>query len=192
MNRIEKRALANTKLEALSLKKADLDQGQKSIDTTLYVIGEVTKGGTVKIFDKLTEQNRRAGLTNFDGNQLNRGSYAVLDGVCIEVATSTDQSIDGRGLDFSEEADAAIKAADFVFMSDTEIVTDMPVNEAHNPNTTRSNDEKFRELSHLPVIESQKLNEITFEFPQGMSPDTTDSKRHFVKISFRAFKTVTR
>lgn len=208
MNRVEQRKVSNQKLvaEANTAKSnggsqyglagcaVDPATGKSTKETqdgVLYIVGEVTAGGKINLFEALTEQIARVGVTNFDGNQLNSGSNAVLDAVSISVAIN-DAGVDPKNLAFDDTAEAALQNAEFRFEVDGKEIIKMPVFEAHNPNTTRTNDEKYRGLGHLPIIEAQKTCQAWIEFPTGITPDTTGGKKHYVRVELRRNQTVSR
>lgn len=209
MNRVEQRNVSNARLlkEAVAAKNAngatsglagcapDMANGKSAKETqdgVLYIVGEVTAGGKINLFEALTEQIARVGVTNFDGNQLNAGSNAVIDAVSISVGISPDGSADPKNLAFDDAAEAALQNAEFRFEVDGKEIIKLPVFEAHNPNTTRTNDEKYRGLGHLPIIEAQKTCQAWVEFPTGITPDTTGGKKHYVRVELRRNQTVSR
>lgn len=202
MNRIQTRSLSNAKLskeaaEAVSGSQLAncIDNGKstkKTHDEVLYIHGELTGGNTIFLFKDLVKDKAEIGITNFDGNQLNQGKNAVIDAISIEIGVSADGSQTATQVEYGTKADLAIQNAEFTFSVDGNDIINLPVWEAHNPNTTRTNDEKYRDLGHLPVIEAMKPCEATFKFPTGVTPDATGGKKHFVRVALRVLKTVSR
>jgi len=210
-NRVEQRNISNALLRQEAIKalnnkgnasglagcvNSNGSSSKTTQDGVLYFVGEVTDGGKINLFEAIVQETSasRVGLTNFDGNKLAAGSNAVLDAISIEVATTndTDGHPDMKGLDYSESADPAIKAAEFRFTVDGKEKINIPVYEIHNANSTRTNDEKYRELGHLPIIEALQQVEAWFNFPSGVAPSGADGKRHYVKVSLRRNQTVSR
>ena len=201
MDRVQQRATSNAKLEMAANEAGASEQiaacaakygksDKMTEDTVLYIVGEVTSG-TTELFKQLTSEKQKVGFTNFDGEKLNSGRNAVIDAISITVATST-SATSPAGLDFSEKADPAILNAIFSWTNGRKKVIELPVFDVHNPNTTRSNDELFRGLGHLPILEANEINKCDFEFPVGVTPDVTGGKRHWVRIALRVNQTISR
>jgi len=163
-----------------------------TFDKVEYITGEVTAGGKIDLFEAISESISRIGINSFDGRRYNTLSNAVIDAVTVEVATTTSATATAAELIFDDAMDVAIVNSNIIFSADGKQLFDLPIREVHNPNTTRLNDEKYRGIGHLPIIESEKNLKCEIDFPTGVTPDTTGGKRHFLKVSLRVTKTVTR
>ena len=141
--------------------------------TELYANKEVAVGGgTTKL---LTGSSvREVGITNFDGNQLEKGRIFTYDGVTILLG------IDKKGTASSlvnyftlKNGSAEIKKAfdhignaDLIIKQSNEIITSVPLRSIVNTQVA-SSDSVYRDLGSFEVLEDNKAVDINIEFPEG-------------------------
>jgi len=166
--------------------------GIKTVDTVEYITGEITAGGKIDLFKPISEGIPRIGINSFDGRKYNTLGNAVIDAVAVEVATTTSTTETAAELVFDAAMDVAILNSHIKFAADGKLLFELPMYEVHNPNTTDLNDKKYRSIGHLPIIEAEKNLTCDIEFPNGVNPDVTGGKRHFIKVSLRVIKTVSK
>lgn len=166
--------------------------GLTTVDTVEYITGEVTAGGKIDLFEPISESISRVGLNSFDGRRYNSLGNSVIDAVTVEAAVTTSETATAATLVFDDEMDVAILNSNIIFSAGGKVLFKLPMKEVHNPNTTRLNDEKYRSIGHLPIIEAEKDLKCEIEFPTGVVPDNTGGKRHLLKVSIRVTKTLPR
>ncbi len=169
---------------------------KKVADRILYVVAEVTAGTTiVNAFD--TIERKAVGITNFDKNMLAQGRNAVITEVKLEYGTLLTANYGGTFentapfVNFNEAAPAYILNTKLKFTDDEKPLLEFPIKEIHNPNTTRTNDEGYRVLGDLRMIESERELVLALESPKVVS-DLDPLKRHFIMLTLRVGESVKR
>lgn len=168
----------------------------KTADRILFVTGEITAGGTIEFFEKITR--KAEGVTNFDTNKLSIGRNGVATAVTLEYGTlvaasntlAFEQTI--GAVEFNKEAPALVKNAVLTFEDDVKPLIKFPIYEIHNPNTTRTNDEKYRELGDLRLLKASTAFKCQIKFPETPGVTLDSASRHFVKLTIRVGETVKR
>lgn len=193
---LAKEASSSKAIAACAERTATGQSVYKNAERVLYLTGEIVSSGRDEYFQAIIK--KEIGVTNFDRNQLNPGRNGVATAAAFEYASNTKADNTGewkqyvKTLDFSkEEAPGTLKNAETVFSDNVKPLIELPVYELHNPNTTRTNDEKYRELGDLRVLESDIDFTFTIKFPEG-APALDATKRHFFKYTIRVGETVAR
>lgn len=197
MNRIEAREAANAKIKAVVMAaKANGQEGLagcsvnargqasvKTSDTELYVTAEIpANGGVIEFFKNINL--KEVGVTNFDVNKLNTLQNAVIDSVTLDYGTVATSVTDDwktvvKDLAFDAKAPNALLNGKTKFDCNGKQLFEFLNSEIHNINSGNNRTDDFREVGHLPIIESQKPCTATLETPSGVSLGTA---RHFVKL----------
>ncbi|WP_044398826.1 hypothetical protein [Lacinutrix sp. Hel_I_90] len=168
----------------------------KNAERVLYVTGEITSSGQNEYFQAILK--KETGVTNFDRNRLNPGRNGVATSAKFEYATivtAGNEAVDWKAAvkvaDFSEECPGTLKNSETMFEDSVKPLIVLPVSELHNPNVTRSNDELYRSLGDLRVLEADTDFKLTIKFPEGAAP-LDAAKRHFFRYTIRVGETVSR
>lgn len=172
-------------------------QPRKAADRIFYVVAEVSDGGTItNAFDYI--ERKAEGITNFDKDKLSPGRNGVITEVKLEYGTLVKADYAAATflnaapfVNYNESAPAFILNTRITFSDDEKPLLDFPIKEIHNPNTTRSNDEGYRALGDLRMIESERALRLSLEVPK-VAPNLNATKRHFVMLTFRVGESVKR
>ena len=141
--------------------------------TELYANKEVSVGaGTIPLLSGASV--REVGITNFDGNQLEKGRIFTFDEVTILLGIDKKGAATGTVKYFSlsngstdiKKAFDHIGNANLIIKQSNEIVTSLPVRAIVNAQIANS-DSIYRDLGSFEVLEDNKAVDISIEFPSG-------------------------
>jgi hypothetical protein len=190
MNRQQLRVSAAQKLNADRRKTISEDARKNDaylVDTTEFIAAKLTGSGSGVIALTKSSGDKAVGIQSFDGNKLDDAQHFVIDSVALDYGLEvTTDNKEVANANYVDAAPAELLSADLIIKQGKELIR-IPVSEAHNLATGTSNDDNFRTVSHLPVIEANKVFEVAIEFAEGtsLSAGTDD---HFVKVSLRGHK----
>lgn len=168
----------------------------KNADRVLILTGEITSGGSKEYFQEIVK--RELGVTNFDGNKLNVGRNAAVTEVAFmydfvdKAGNTEDWKEIVKTLAFDKAAPGALLNAETVFEDDVKPLIELPVFEMHNTETTQTNDQKFRALGDLRILEADRPFKFHINVPSGKTGLDVASKRHFFMLVLRVGQTVPR
>ncbi len=203
-NRVELRQDANQKLADASKESTVIatcarttEAGvsvTKTEDTTLYIVANIGAGGNQELFKSLSKNVRVVGETNFDGNRLNSMRNAVIDGIQVIYGTAAVASPKIGDIDFKPQVvPAPLKNSEIRLVAENRQLFEIPVQDVLPLAAATSNNDSFRNLSHLPVIEAMKNATLNLDFPATYTAlDTALNVSHWVKVLFRVSQTVER
>lgn len=158
----------------------------KPMDSELYVNKSIEVGGTVPLLTGASVQER--GITNFDGNKLEKGRVFVANGVAFSFVVD-DKTKLAHGVTYSSaDLPPALAFANLVLKQKDEVIIKIPINALTRANG-RANASDYRELGALALIEDNAIVEFDIEFPQGAEMTVATGKALFVSVSLRGFET---
>jgi len=171
-------------------------QAYKNADRVLILTGEITSAGSKEYFQEIVK--KELGVTNFDGNKLNVGRNAAVTHVAFmyDTVTAAGNTEDWKEivktLAFDKAAPGALLNADTRFEDDVKPLIELPVFEMHNTETTQTNDQKYRALGDLRILEAEKAFQFHINVPSGKTGLDVSTNRHFFKLVMRVGETVPR
>lgn len=182
-NRIELLKIALATFGALAAENnITAPNGFTAKDTTLYLTKNMKgTGGLEKLIDANTK--KIDGVTNFDGNKLDKGRNYMIDSVRVrvDVAAATLDLATWKGT-----PTAAIKNAVLKVTQGEELFA-IPLTDLFNDATSTSNYDDFRVISHLPTIYGDKEYKIDLQYADGTSvPGGGGDPACWLRVEFRA------
>ncbi len=159
----------------------------KLMPTELYANKEITVGGG-KVALLKGSSVRLTGTTNFDGNKLEDGRIAVIDGVAIHIAIG-DKNKPSHSVDFTKNIlPAAFAYANLTLKQNDEVLIKLPITSIINGND--GFDGKYRDLGGYSLVLDKHAVELEIEFPDDVVAPTLDAgKSIHVSTIFRGFET---
>lgn len=151
-------------------------------DTTIYITADLSgASGTINLVDANTK--KLEGVTNLDGEgQLAKGRFIVFDSIRGLVERLAEEF--GKAM-WKGEAPAALKNASLKISQGQDILY-IPMTDLLNNYTSTSNDDDYRELSHMPMLLDQKEYTIQLIFPKGESVVTGVDNSCLLRLEMRA------
>lgn len=188
MNRIQLRQLAYNKLMESPNKAISNSVEQDNpviMDVAEYIGIEITGqgDGTVKVAKPKNTQ--ATGVQSFNSNKLEAGEHMVIDSMKGEYALETADAKEVETAHYIDSAPADLMNADVVVKQGSTELIRLAFSEVHNPNTSQNNEDNYRVIGHMPILEAEKPFSIELEFPDGTSLPAGD---HFVRFEFRGHK----
>lgn len=180
----DRQAALNRAIAVAQAKGIDV-RNARYIDKTMYLAFDGKgQGGIVELVDANTKKIE--GITNFDGNKLNKGRYVVIDSLrVLGESTATDL---GKAK-WVSELHPALKNSELRIMQDG-ILLDMPVTDLHNEGNGSSNDDDFRDIVTAPIIMPEVDFKYDWVFPKGETvPSSVTSS--LVRIEARVIEIFT-
>lgn len=158
----------------------------KPMDGELYANKEIQVGGTQQLLTGASVQER--GITNFDGNKLNKGRAFVADGIAFGYAVA-DAGAAPHTVKFDYDGvPAYLKHANIVLKQKDEVIIKLPINAISNSNGSGS-ESLYRDLGAFALIEDDAIVDFEIEFPQGVKPNLAAGKSLYVSAYIRGFET---
>lgn len=185
-NRIQVLTLALAAVNAVASdadKNLVINSAPKVFDTTKYLCADLEgRGGIVELVDANTKKIE--GITNFDGNRLDSGRYVAIDGIRILAENTNALTINTAN--WTATPAAVLLNSELQIFQGEDLFT-IPCSELFNlhKGASTSNDEDFRQISHIPVLKPDVPFKINWKFPNGSSLPTDSSYTGFVKLEFR-------
>ncbi|SEA12810.1 hypothetical protein [Bizionia paragorgiae] len=190
-----KEAATSTAIQACA-RPGSNGQAYKNADRVLFITGEITSAGSKEYFNEIVK--KELGITNFDRDKLNVGRNAAVTHVSflydtVPAAGNTEDWKEiVKTLAFDKAAPGALLNAETRFEDDVKPLIELPVFEMHNTETTQTNDQKFRALGDLRILEAEKSFQFHINVPSGKTGLDVATNRHFFKLVMRVGETVPR
>ncbi len=162
----------------------------KLVDSELYVNNKIGIGGFQELL--LSSSIRQVGITNFDGNRLEKDRIFVINGVTFGFALEADDKTPDK-IDYAFPKEGVVlpeflSHANLVLKQAGEIIFNLPIRSIWNG--AISNRELYRELGALELIEDNSTVNLTVEFPTNTDAPQ-GGKKLFASVFFRGFETYT-
>lgn len=189
MNRQDVRVAALRKLQTSGNKAVANSIAQDKpvlVDVTEYITAKITGQGAGIYSVTKSGNNVAVGIQSFNSNKLDSGEHIVIDS--IKGGYALELGADNKTVsnaDYTDAAPASLMNSDVIIMQSSKEVMRFPFSEIHNPNPSEKNDDNFRVVGHMPILEAEKPFDIQLEFADGAALPAED---HFIRIEFRAHK----
>ncbi|WP_347066036.1 hypothetical protein [Flavobacterium sp. WV_118_3] len=156
------------------------------VDKTVYVNFDAKGlGGSYELVDSTTKKER--GITNLDGNVLNKGKYVIIDSFRALGENTATEFADAK---WRDELHPRLKNCDLSLVQRGVLIDDMPLTDVQNSGNSSSNDDDFRVLATAPCIEPELEYRMTLNFVKGQGvPSSVTSA--LTRLEFRIFEVFT-
>lgn len=157
----------------------------KPTPSELFVNAQFNAGGNVPLLTGNSTQE--VGVTNFDGNRLEAGRFFVIDAVTILYGE------DAAGkkpweVDYDKKLPAVLKNSILVVRQNGEVITKLPIVSIDNAKANNQ-ENGYRRLGALAILEPNQPVDITFETPAGSSITPSGNNKSYVSVLLRGFET---
>ena len=158
--------------------------GAELIPSVLYFTAEGTNNKTIKFVD--SGKSKTVGIQNFKKDMLDSNEPFVVTHIAVLVGkepTTGGKSIEAASYD--DAAPGEVRNAELIISQDGRgKIAELLVDALHNPNTTRTQDERFKELEFYPVILDDKEFQVEMNCPANIPNDS----KYFIKVVAKGYK----
>ncbi len=155
----------------------------KPTPSELYVQGVITAGGTQDLLGGSTVQEK--GVTNFDGNRLQKGRIFAISDVTVQYGTANGGT-KPYNVSYGDELPAQLENATLVVRQKNEVIVKLPISAIQN---AKKSDNYYRALGAFALIEPEHQVEMSIEFPSGTSIKTEGDKKSYIRVLLKGFET---
>lgn len=156
----------------------------KPTPSELFVQGVITAGGTQPLLGGSTVQEK--GVTNFDGNRLQKDRIFVVAGVTIQYGEAAADT-KPYNVSYKDEFPAQLENATLIIRQKNEVVVKLPVSAIQN---AKKGSDYYRMLGAFALIEPEHEVEMDLEFPSGTSiTPATAGQKSFVRVLLQGLET---
>lgn len=153
--------------------------GHELEDTTMFLrFNAQGQAGIIQLVD--TNTRKEAGVTNFDGNKLNRGKNIVIDSLRFRFGYSGAAQIKAEKFNGTKAFPAEFYGANLVIKQGSKSILNIPVMDCLDEN---ANNPLWRELSAGRLIVAEKEYDFELEYPKGVTMPN-DAPQN-IELSFR-------
>ncbi|WP_395043159.1 hypothetical protein [Flavobacterium sp.] len=174
-----KTALVDFSQESRRKANVQVRKSAKITDGTYYLNVDASgMSGIVNLVDNKTK--KEVGVTNFDGNMLNRGRELSIRALRL---LFTSKGTDVKNGDYQNGTSLIpeLQNAELHFIQGDNKLISLPLTDLQ-----RFNQVDFRSLITNALVKSQEEFQIQLEFPKGVSvPAATATKLNLLRIEFR-------
>lgn len=166
------------------------------VDLDKYLRVSVTgKAGIIILLDETNI--RKAGITNWNDNKLEKGINLVLEQIRFGYGKSTTNDINPAHTSFSTKlslADIAIQNAEFRIKQDGKLIVAVPVARLMSEEVSKSiqGHEDAYKLNSLQLLKENSPVTLEIEFPAGSTVDAAPGNQHFIEIRLMGTATAPR
>ncbi|SOU87844.1 hypothetical protein [Tenacibaculum dicentrarchi] len=153
----------------------------KIMDATIYANTEVSVGATFSMLDG--ETNGVVGITNLNGNKLNKGRPIVLCGIGLGFAVGAGEQ-KPHALDFEySKTHHDLKFANLIIKQSNEILFKEPISSIMN---NLKDGSKYSELGSFVLLVDETDIDIEIEYPKTLKSTLTGTDKLYVSFMAKA------
>ncbi len=156
----------------------------KPTPSELYVQGVISAGGSQHLLGGSTVQEK--GVTNFDGNRLQKGRAFAISDVTVQFGAATGTT-KPYNVSYNDEAfPAQLENAMLVIRQKNEVIVKLPISAIQN---AKNSDNYYRNLGAFALLEPEHEVEMFIDFPTGSKMNTPEGKAPYVRVLLKGFET---
>lgn len=158
----------------------------KPMPTTLYASSAFSAGGTTEILTTNVVQEQ--GVTNFDGNRLEKGRNFVVTGVTVLYGEDeTNKRV--WEVDYTKELPSVLKNSSLIIRQENEPLLEVFIKDI---DLCKTQNNKFKLMEAFALIKESYPVELLIKTPLGSSITPEAGKKAFVQVLLQGFETKTK
>lgn len=156
-------------------------------DAELYINKKLPDApeGTLNLLTGLNSSE--VGITNFDGDRLEKARYFVIDSITVNYGVALDGT-SPSAVNYNTALPTSLKAAELrIKQADSGTLFSLPIGAIDEAKAT---DTVYRELGGFQLLREEKKTSIEIEFASGSDLGVADGSSGFIQVLLKGFQTM--
>lgn len=155
----------------------------KLIPSELFVHAEISGGGTQHLLTG--ETTKVPGITNFDGNKLNKGRFFVANGITVAYGEE-DADTKLYNVAYDKELPPVLLASEIAVKQSGNPIIQLPIRSIIFAKKTK---DYYRALEALALVVEESETSIEIYLPSGSTIAPSGGKKPFIGVYIKGFET---